>query len=96
MHHTENGFVNANWFYEIVPELEKFSYRPFSEEFNNHFNQLYEKKYPNRGMNPTQVRAVNLFFKKFVPGVEGVCTKCYKIMLPRSGAGEKYLYPQCP
>lgn len=90
IHRTSVGYADITWFKEVIPELEKIIKDPtigysFSRKFNAAVNQLFDK-----GMKPGQVQALNLFFGKYVPGIEGVCTTCYKVTLPMSGAGEKW------
>ncbi len=85
---TPSGWADARWFFEIIPELNTIinnpkAPRPFSEAFNNIIN--------SNKLNPWQVHALNLFFEKYVPGIEGICPTCYQIQLPRSGAGERWL-----
>lgn len=92
IHHTRGGFADARWFYEIVPQLEqilrdKSLGRPFSFKFNEAINQMFGDQ-----MTRGQVQAINVFFGKFVPGIEGVCSTCYKVSLPDSGSGEKWTY----
>lgn len=87
LQHTPGGWADARWFLEIIPELQKIindnaAHRPFSVAFNHAFNA-------NKST-PGQIRALNLFFEKYVPGVEGICATCYQVSLPKSGAGERW------
>ncbi len=90
IHHSSQGFADRRWFLEIIPQLETILKdptigKPFSFKFNEAINALFGDK-----MTPGQVAALNIFFGKFVPGVEGICTKCYYVTLPRSGSGESW------
>jgi hypothetical protein len=97
VHRTPQGYVDPDWFYKIVPELEKIVNdptlgRPFSERFNMTVNQLFEGKRNGKGMTPEQVKIINLFFGKNVPDLDGICSNCFKVMLPNSGAGERWVH----
>lgn len=97
LHRTSQGFVDASWFYEVVPQLERFMKDPaigrvFSEKFNENVNKRLEKERQGQGMTMGQIQTINLFFNKFVPGLECICPTCFKVSLPRSGAGERWTH----
>jgi hypothetical protein len=97
IHRTSIGFADARWFYEVVPQLASIvkdpSFgRPFSMSFNENINKMFASERNGKGMTTGQIQAINLFFQKYVPGVESICTTCFKVMLPRSGAGERWLH----
>lgn len=92
---TAGGFADVRWFYEVIPELANIVKdptigKPFSMRFNESVNQLFASKNNGRGMSAGQIHAFNLFFQKYVPQLEGVCGSCFRVMLPRSGAGERW------
>ncbi|MBA2367987.1 MAG: hypothetical protein H0V82_03065 [Candidatus Protochlamydia sp.] len=87
IHRTLNGWGDVRWFSEVLPQLDnilKMKHIPFSLQFNKEVNK--EKKYPG------QIQALNLFFEKYVPGLEGICASCFQVMLPKSGSGERWLH----
>ncbi len=97
IHRTPLGFADARWFYEIVPELANIVKdptigHPFSMTFNEAVNQKFASQRNGRGMTPGQIQTINLFFQQYVPGLEGVCSTCFKVMLPMSGAGERWIH----
>lgn len=99
LHRTSQGYADAQWFYEMVPELEMLLKdptisHPFSELFNLTVNRLFENRRNGLGMTVGQLQAINLFFEKHVPGLDGICTTCFKISLPKSGAGERFVHRQ--
>lgn len=65
---------------------------PFSRQFNEKINQKMASQHNDKGWTPGQIQAFNLFFEKYVPGLEGICFSCFKVMLPRSGSGERWLH----
>lgn len=92
IHRTPQGFSDERWFLKVLPELENIigdlkTMQPFSGKFNERVNQLFGQK----GMAPGQVEALTLFFEKYVPGLQ-LCTTCFKVTLPRYGAGERWVY----
>ncbi len=95
IHRTRIGYADPRWFYEVVPQLEKIIKDPtvgdlFSRKFNRTLNSLCENA-PG-GMTMGQVQAINLFFEQYVPGVTGLCPVCFKVSLPRGGAGKRWRY----
>lgn len=93
IHRTIDGYADARWFYEVCPQLALIVKNssigfPFGKKFNEAVHMMFQEK----GMTPGQVQAINFFFEKYVPGIEGICTTCYKVQLPKSGAGECWLY----
>lgn len=53
---------------------------------------MFETQNQGRGMTPGQIQTINLFFEKYVPGIEGICTSCYKVSLPMAGSGEQWKF----
>lgn len=97
IHRTSHGLADAAWFYEIVPQLEQFLKDPttghvFSKTFNKNLNEKLENDRKGLGMTIGQVQAINLFFDKYVPELEGICTTCFRVSLPKSGAGERWTH----
>jgi hypothetical protein len=95
IHRTSHGYADARWFYEIVPQLEKILKDPtVGNPFSGHFNSILNSLCNNTGngieMTIGQVHAINLFFDKYVPGID-LCSTCFKVSLPRSGAGERWI-----
>lgn len=96
--YRKNGvFVDALWFYEVIPQLEKLleyisskGWKPFSANFNEYINDFFDSL-PQKGLKIGQVDALNKFFEKYVPEIEGICTTCYKLSLPNIGAGQKWV-----
>lgn len=95
IHRSGQGYADARWFLEVIPELATIISdpavgRPFSMNFNSELNKFFETRNHGKGMTPGQIQALNLFFEKYVPGIEGICTSCFKVSLPISGAGERW------
>ncbi|MBA2367390.1 MAG: hypothetical protein H0V82_00005 [Candidatus Protochlamydia sp.] len=96
IHRTIDGFADNRWFYEIVPQLFEISNAPnlgiaFSSNFNEAMNKKFATQNKERQMTLGQVQAINLFFDKYVPSLEGVCSRCFQVTLPKRGAGERWL-----
>lgn len=97
IHRTLQGFADAGWFYEVIPQLESILRDSsigslFSKSFNQAVNRLFDSQVNGRGMTLGQIQAFNLFFNKHVSGIEGICTRCFKVSLPRAGAGERWTH----
>ena len=95
IHRTPLGFADARWFYEIVLKLAKIIQdpkigHPFSRKFNDHVNKTVAAQNFNAKMTVGQVRTISLFMK-YVPGLT-LCTTCFEVMLPRGGAGERWVH----
>lgn len=95
LHRTSTGWADARWFYEVIPQLETLIKDPtiglpFKVKFNEAVNQVLAKSQSGK-VTPGQIQAINLFFEKYVPSLEGICSTCYNVMLPKSGAGERWL-----
>lgn len=61
-------------------------------EFSAHINDPINSRYSG-GMSMDQIRATNAFFFKYLPDVDGLCTRCFKLSLPRTGAGVRWFAP---
>lgn len=61
-------------------------------EFTSNINDNLNRKFPD-GMTSEQIKAVNAFFLKYLPDVEGICRFCFKLSLPRSGPGVRWFAP---
>ena len=96
IHRTPHGFADARWFYEVAPQLYDIAKDPtlgivFSGKFNETVNKKFISQNNFKGMTPGQIQTINLFFDKYVPSLEGLCSTCFKVSLPRSGAGERWV-----
>jgi len=56
---------------------------------SRYINDSINAKY-DQGMTVEQSGAIHALLKTYMPGVEGLCRKCYKLFLPRSGLGESW------
>lgn len=98
IHKTSEGYAENRWFTEVIPNLNELLAQafsdckyPYTEDFNTTVNQFFENAQNGKGMTVGQVAAFNLFFDKYVPGLEGICTNCFRVSLPNSGAGERWV-----
>lgn len=63
--------------------FERFSFR---KNVNDPINQAFSTK----GMKIEQIRAINAFFGKYIPDIDGICNNCFKLCLPESGPGIRW------
>lgn len=95
VHRTPEGYADVKWFYEVFPQLDKLLKDPaMGRPFSMSFNQIVNGWFRDAGkeMRPGHVQALNLFFEKYVPGIKGICSTCFMVSLPRSGAGIRYTH----
>jgi len=86
IHREDGGYADASWFYEVVPELEALVADPgighlFGKRFNRTMNEIGSGK----------LKLSTIFFEKYVPGIDGISMTCFKVSLPRKGAGERWV-----
>ncbi len=101
IHRTVAGFADPRWFCDVIPNLDNLLKtvlsdpkirHPLNEDFNLLINQYFASERNGQGMTTGQVQALNLFFEKHVPGLEGICTTCFRVSLPLRGAGERWTH----
>lgn len=86
IHHTPEGYVSPNWFNEIVPILQSISYEASPK------NKI-RKAFIGQQLTLGQVNTINYFFKSDpILKIEGLCTKCYRVSLPKKGFGVRFYY----
>ncbi|MBA2367695.1 MAG: hypothetical protein H0V82_01565 [Candidatus Protochlamydia sp.] len=95
IHRTSQGFADTRWFEEVIPYLQNIIKDPtlgipFMIRFNEGVNKIFASQNDGKGMTPGQIQALNLFFDKYVPCLE-MCTTCFQVSLPETGAGERWL-----
>lgn len=84
--YTSEGYVDPNWFNQIVPNLYELSY---DSKAKNKIAGVFK----NQKLTLGQVNSINHFFKADpILKILGVCTKCYEVSLPNKGFGVRYLY----
>lgn len=95
---TGGGFVDARWFYELVPELANFKnnsdnyIHTFSAKFNEILNEKLKNQNNKQGMTSEQLKMILAYWEKYIPNLEKICQICFnRRMLPRSGAGMRHL-----
>jgi hypothetical protein len=86
MHHTPEGYVTLEWFTKILPELEKMRQDGAADiHAHDHFK--------NESLSLGQVTTINRYFQgESIVGIKGICTQCFKVSLPRSGFGIRYVH----
>lgn len=67
-------------------DLENSNRRAFGKYINDPINEAFSTK----GMTIEQIHAVNAFLHKYIPDLDGICLKCFKISLPHRGAGVRW------
>ena len=70
-------------------QLEAEKRKVTSRIVNDTINQEYDE-----GLTRKQLRIINAFFQRYLPGLEGICEKCFKLNLPTSGFGERWSSPE--
>ncbi len=86
IHHTSEGYVSPTWFDDVLPVLKQISYtkRPKNE---------VGKVFRNEKLTLGQVNTINHFFHEDpILKIAGVCTKCYRVSLPKKGFGVRYYF----
>lgn len=84
IHQTSESFVHPDWFNKIVPILHAISIKP-------HASKQIAKTLKNEPLTLGQLNTINHFFKQDpILKIEGVCTKCYQVNLPKKGFGVRY------
>lgn len=59
--------------------------------FGLHVNNTINQVFLNKDMTKEQVLVVNAFFHKYVPDIEGICPRCFKLGLPKKGPGIRWV-----
>jgi hypothetical protein len=86
VHYTGEGYVDPNWFNNVVPILYALSME--SEE-----KIKVNRSFKNEKLTLGQVNTINHFFKADpILKVLGICPKCYEVSLPKKGFGVRYFY----
>lgn len=86
VHYTGEGYVDPNWFNNVVPVLYDIS---CTDKSQNKIGRAFKKEKLTLG----QVNTINHFFKADpILKILGVCTKCYEVSLPEKGFGVRYYY----
>ena len=90
IHHTPEGYINPNWFNEVVPLLYQISCEANPK---NHVGKTFKHQQLTLG----QVNTINHFFKSDpILKIEGLCTNCYRVSLPKKGFGVRFHYEGQP
>lgn len=58
--------------------------------FSKYVNDPINLAFSSNGMTIEQIRAVNAFFHKYIPDIDGICSKCFKLGLPLRGPGIRW------
>ncbi|MCE5318773.1 MAG: hypothetical protein LLG04_15600 [Parachlamydia sp.] len=58
----------------------------FGIQVNDKINGIFATKV----MTKEQIHVVNAFFERYVPDIEGICTKCFKLGMPKKGPGIRW------
>lgn len=86
IHHTSEGYVSPDWFNKVVPLLYQISYA------NKPKNEV-GKVFKNQQLTLGQINTINHFLKSDpILKIEGLCTKCYQVSLPKKGLGVRFCY----
>ncbi len=86
IHHTSEGFVDPNWFNEIVPVLYTLS---CSDNPQRKIGSTFNSKNLTLG----QINTILHYFKADpILKIMGICLKCYQVSFPKKGFGVKYSY----
>lgn len=59
--------------------------------FGIHVNDTINRVFSNKGMTKEQIHAVNAFFHRYAPDIEGICSRCFKLCLPKKGPGIRWV-----
>lgn len=59
-------------------------------KFAKYVNDPINKAFSINGMKAEQVYAVNAFYQKYIPDVEGICSACFRLNLPKAGTGIRW------
>lgn len=86
IHHTAEATIDPNWFNQVVPILYKIS-------LEDNPNAKIGKAFKDQNLTLGQINTINHFFKADpILKIADICTRCYKVSLPRTGFGVRYLY----
>lgn len=83
--HTKHGYQDPTYFTDLIPSL---------VEINNLYTLRLENAYAGNSLAPhkrEQIKCINMFFGKYLPEIEGICPKCFKLLLPNAGFGARYV-----
>jgi len=84
IHHLPNMCVPAEWFEEILPQLDPMLH---VKDVDKKAYEFVEKKM----LTEKQVVLINDFFLRYrIPVIEGICRACFRVSLPKTGFGLRY------
>lgn len=76
---------------KILPAIQgKVLESTMRKEFSKNINDPINKAFALSGMKKEQVYALNAFYQKYIPDIEGICSICFKLSLPKSGPGIRW------
>lgn len=78
--------ASANLSDKILPKKKDAILRNLQEQFiNSPLNKAHKE-----GMCLTKHEVIHRFFNQYVPGIDGICPKCFKLFLPKEGFGTRW------
>jgi hypothetical protein len=92
------AIVKSNYQEALKPITQKVERLPAQKKdeiirniAQQHINSPLNREYKNNGMKLTELQIIHLFFNLYMPGIDGICPKCFKLSLPIEGFGARWL-----